>query len=360
MTTLKENMRKKVSLEPVGFVLPKPELHHFTDVHEFSTAVKEQKESLEMIDPDPFFHGIDIDGTVVGTDYRLSHAAFSDLCHLCSKPVPVTFIKNLARVNEVMALDVLAESIRCFFRRGQHKKFVVDSRTNRVEGIVGADSYSPISHEDVIDYALTANPSLQFSNGWLSGPVMRMTATVSTAPVEPAKGDLMEFGVNIDNAIHGDRSVRVCDYALRLSCTNGMTARTGEHMTRIRHVGDVHYNVQRAVVVAANTAEEMFPLMEMASRHVLDEDEITRVRTYLADPKNGGGSTFEQTARDFAMQEAHDEGREEGEVTLWNFVNGVTQTAHTVKSLQRKTDIEALGYATLVRYGVLLVKENAN
>lgn len=54
------------------------------------------------------------------------------------------------------------------------------------------------------------------------------------------------------------------------------------------------------------------------------------------------------------MREANRENRQEEEVTLWNFVNGITEAAHEAPSLHRKVEIESLGYRTLHKFGVAL------
>jgi hypothetical protein len=339
--------------EPTGFRLETPTLLHFSDCGSFGKAISEQKEHLAMVDA-TYLNEIDLDGSIKGTDWKLSHAAFSDLCHLCTKPVPVSFIKNLAKINDSLALEVIEEVLRVLFHRGQEKQLVIDTRNNRVEGIVGKESYSPISHSDVIEFAFSANPALSFTNGWLSGPIMRMTATTKEKPAEPKPGDVTLFGVNIENAIHGDRSVKIADYAERLKCTNGMVARECGYSTRVRHVGDVDFNVQRAVLASATKSEELAKFIDYSAARVLDENEVENIMRYLADPKNGGGPKFEAVVRDIAVEEASGEGRPEGEITLYNFVNGVTQAAHTAKNLQRKTEIEAMGYTTLVRFGIAL------
>jgi len=339
--------------EPTGFKLERPTLLHFADHMDFAKAIKEQKDHLAMVDA-KYLEKVELDGSIAGTDWRLSYAAFSDMCHLCAKPVPVTFIKNLTKANEALGLEVIEEALRVFFHRGQEKQLVIDTRNNRVEGIVGKESYSPISHSDVIEFTYSANPALRFTNGWLSGPMMRMTATTKDKPVEPKPGDVTLFGVNIENAIHGDRSVKVGDYAERLKCTNGMVARECGFVERVRHVGDVAFNVQKAVLASAVKSEELAKFIDYSSARVLNEGEVENIRRYLADPKNGGGPKFEATVRDFTVEEAQGEGRPEGEVTLYNFVNGVTLAAHTAKNLQRKTEIEAMGYTTLVRFGIAL------
>lgn len=336
----------------VGFKLLRPRLLHFQDPSNFVAAVKDQADNLAMIDA-KVLTATNIDGKVPNTDYRLSFAAFSDMCHFSK--LPVRFIKTLARHAEHLAIEVIEEVLRHQFHDGSDKLLVIDTRCGRVEGIVGKESYSPIDHMDVIDYTLTANTALEFTNGWLSGPVMRMTSAAKNKPVEVKKGDVMLIGTNIENAMHGDRSVRISDYVERVECTNGMMARDHLGMARIVHQGDVEYKVQKAVLECANRAQQLVPTMRAATRYILNEEEIRSIRSFIVDPKNGGSPRTDRKATNGAMDEAEKEGRKEEEVTLWNFVNGITASAHDTDSLQQKTEIEALGYRTLVKYGATLL-----
>jgi hypothetical protein len=337
---------------PAGFELPKPVTQHFTNLDSFCKAAKEQADATVMLEALPV-NDIGMDGSIIGTDYRLSYAAFSDLCHYAD--IPVRFIKSLAKQNEELTLAVVHERLLREFLHPE-RMLVIDTRDNTILGIVSKGKYSPITHMDVLDYAFTANPDLTFTNGWLNGPVMRAVATAESGIVTPRKDDVVKVGVNLENAVHGDRSVRVCDYAERLKCTNGLVARDAQHMSEIRHVGDVSHNVAQAVVDAAGRAQDMAPLMHAATSKLLDLDTIRSVRSFVANDKRFGGKSLSEAMKNAAMLEAKDEGRDATELTLWNFVNGITQAAHSTPSLKRKTEIESLGYRTLAKYGVALAK----
>lgn len=352
--TLKDKIRKRVmagkELSP-GFLLPKPPIQHFKSADPFFTAIQAQSDSVAMIDGKHVTR-VDIEGNIEGTDWRLSHAAFSDLCHWMK--TPVTFVKLLAKIEEALALDVVAAMIEGAFKQGKDKLLVIDTRFGRVEGIVGKDTYSPISHVDVWKYANTAMNDLEMSNGWLCGPQMRMTAIDPKKPVEPKKGDAVHFGATLGNAINGDGSCWVSDYFERLVCTNGMVARDKEHTERIEHRGDVQYKVQEAVLKASTRSTLLGPAMHAAARTFLDAPGIKTIRTYLKEGRNGGSPKLDVAVTQAAMQEAVKDSRAEEEVTLWDFVNGITEHAHTAKTLTRRTELEALGYRTLVRFGAVL------
>ena len=352
--SLKERMKygRHATTPAAGFQLEKPTARHYTKHEPFREALKEQKETVVLLEADPV-HEIGINGEVGGTDWRLSHAAFGDLCHFTK--TPVSFVKSLAKDNEQLALDVLASRLRTKFHTGQEKLLVLDTRCGRVEGIVGKDSYSPISNLDVFDYTMTAAQGLEMSNGWVDGPNMRVTALQTrAAAIEPQKGDIVNAGISAENAIHGDAAVVIMDYLERLVCINGLRARDSEHMERIVHRGDVEYHTQKAVVTSAARAELLAPAVKAAANHFLDDKSIDSIRTYLRSPRNGGSESLDASATRLAVREAVKEGRGTEEVSLWNFVNGVTESAHEAPSLPRRNEIESLGYRTLVRFGAVL------
>lgn len=336
----------------VGFKLVSPKLHRFQNPDAFLKALKEQAENTVLIPGEKLDAEINIEGDVGKTGWRLSKAAFGDLCHWTK--VPVSFIKRLARIDETLALDVLEEMIGSSFYMGPDKSLVIDVREGRIEGIVGAATYAPVTSDEVVKWALSATPDLGMSQGWTFGPTMRMTCVSEQRIAEPIEGDIVRMGMTLQNAVHGDCSVKVSDYAFRLKCLNGMTAREHQHTETVRHVGDVKFNVQKAIVGAADRSEHLAPYMKAAASKLLGPKGIKTVRQWIAHPKNGGNPSLDNKVTMIAQEEAMDEGRPAEEVTLWNFVNGITASAKDAKTINRQTELEAFGYRTLVRFGAVL------
>ncbi len=336
----------------VGFKLPKPKLHRFKNPDAFLKALKDQAENTALIPGEKLDAEISINGDVGKTGWRLSNSAFGDLCHWTK--MPVSFIKRFARIDENLALDVITEMIGAAFYTGPDKQLVIDVREGRIDGIVGKDSYSLITNAEVVEWALSAAPDLGMSQGWLFGPKMRLTCISEQRKAEPVKGDIVQMGMTLQNAVHGDCSAKVSDYAFRLKCLNGLVAREHQHTDTIRHVGDAKFNVQKAIVAAADRAEHMVPYMEAAATKLLGADGINAVRRWIANPKAGGSPSLDVKATKIAQEEAMDEGRPAEEVTLWNFTNGISASAKDTKTINRQTELEAFGYRTLVRFGAVL------
>lgn len=337
-----------------GFNLPKPTPIHFKNQEPFRKAIKEQADAIAIIDADDnVLNHVDIDGKLGKGDLHLSQAAFGDLCHFSG--VPVSFAKRLAKLDEPVALDVIEVCIRRSFHRGPPKSLIVDSRNGRIEGIVGKETYSPISNLDVLEAALASSADLHLSNGWIAGPNMRLTVISSDAK-EAQLGDVVRFGVSVENSLHGDRALFIRDYSERLSCTNGATATDPEHVEQIIHRGDVHFECQKAVVMSAKRSEFILPLMRRAAVHLMGYEEINLFGAWTKDAKNGGNDTLWGVVKKEAKRAALDEGRTEEEVTLWNFVNGITQSAHDASTLGRRQELEAMGYKSLVKFGAVLME----
>ncbi len=330
-----------------GFQLEAPTPLEFEDGHRFREALERQKESVVALDCREFgrngLEKIGLNGEVEGTDYKLSKAAFGDLCNFAK--IPVGFIKRLANSNPEQALEVVSSMLDVEFHRGARKAMVVDTTAKRIEGIVGAETYKAISNADVFDYVASVSEGTQFTKGWLQGPMMRTTFVNGDRPVEPQKGDIVQLGASVESAINGDMSVKIASYCERLVCSNGMTRKDNKHTAVIRHAGDVDFNVQRAAVQCVQSADSFLHLMETAASQPIDSPEsLDDMMAFIADSRNGGSEKLLRTSLSVAKEEAYTEGRDAGELTLWNMVNGVTAAAKHTNGVKAQARTEQLGF----------------
>jgi hypothetical protein len=348
MSLKKKLQNHRTAVRERGFVLDSPVAERYRNIEDFSKAVHAQRDNTHRISAD-WLSDITLDGRMSGSgteSLRLSKAAFSDLCHFCR--IPVSFAKQLARENEELTLDLFADRIRTTFHRGEDKILVIDGQSGRVDGITTRD-YESLANADVLDFALSSEADLTLSNAWLEGPTARMNFIDKSRPFEAQQevGDIVHVGTSIQTAHNGDSAVHIYDYNERLVCTNGMTARDKVHSDRIVHRGDVAYNVQRAIVRSAQRGKTLVPMMRAASQQFLDIDGIRAVRAYIGSSTNGGSPTLEERVSGYALAESRRSGRDEGAVTLWDFVNGVTEAAHDTKTVHRRFELEGLGYKVL-------------
>jgi hypothetical protein len=354
---------EKAPDEALGFQFPKPTELHVRPMgsgdsaeaaaNRFHTALKQQKEGLALIDAADVLSGLDLDGRVADTDFRFTKAAFGDLCHISRGTgrtgLPTVWLKQLAKRNDALALQIVQEHIDAHIP-GAERQLVVDTEHGHVLGLVGKNSYHLVHNFDIFDWAMSSR-GFKFSNGWLSGGRMRLTCLRDNFVIEPQKGDVVRVGMNCENAINGESRFNITDYCERLVCTNGMVSRQGAHTTSLRHTSpNLHELVPDAILAASTRSESMKPLIDVSAKVMLDEDGHRRIGRYIENPNNGGSPKLLSAATTVAVQYARMMGRDEDDISIWDYVNGVTETAHTAPSLKRRTDIETLGFKVLERF----------
>lgn len=347
---LKDRIRKGLpSPTARGYQFPTPPTTRFADAPAFRAALVVQREHVALVEAAKTLRYVDMDGRINDdVPHRLTSAAFGDLCALGSG-LPSRWCRQLAQRNEALAQEVLADHIAAFVGDAD-RQLVIDTSTNLILGLVGKESYHLIHHVEILDLALTA-PGFTFTNGWLYGGRARLTCVREGKGLEPQKGDIVRLGVNCENAINGDRGVHITDYAERLVCTNGMVRKDGAHRETIWHTNaDIHYSVPKAVVRAAKRSEAMAPLIERAATLHLDAEGHRRIGAFLGSPAHGGNARLLETATKSAVQYAVQAGRDDDDLTLWDCVNGVTEAAHAAPSLNRRTELEALGFQLLEEF----------
>jgi hypothetical protein len=269
--------------------------------------------------------------------------------------VPSQFIRRLAGVDPDQAIDVLATMTKAAQLRD--RKLVIDRRTGRVDGIVGGDSYALVHSDSVLKFAKSASPDQTFGSGWIEGPFARWNL-LSPRPADVGRGDLVHTGTTYENSINGDHSVRVTAYWSRLVCTNGMLRPAGDYSRQVLHRGssdDVSHEVQKAALSLVGRHDVLLANMRQSDVGLLPPEGIRAVRQFI---RSHGSARLDEAATTDAQQEAAQAGRAREEVTLWNFVNGVTAQQHSAPSLQRRRAIETLGLDLLTNFVVRSPSKN--
>lgn len=331
-----------------GFDLFVPSVKHYKHFELLQTAVKDQSDALEYSSA-ACLKGVDITGHVPGTSLRFTRAAFGDMCHFAR--IPVGFIKRLAVADEQLALDVVERALGSWFGSGTDRRLVVDTRDDTIQGIVGTDTYKAVSNLRLLDFASSAVDSMDLTGGWLQGSNLRFTL-VNDAKVDVnglKKGDYVQFGIDVGNAMNGDRAVTIMDYALRLSCDNGMRVAEPGHAEHIVHRGDIAERIQASMVASALRSDFLAPLMRRASKQILGPTEVANALSYIEEGSHGGSKKLKDVAFSNAKIEALSESHGD-QLTLWNLVSGVTEAAKSVESVEHRGRLEALGYFTLARF----------
>lgn len=328
-----------------GFQFATPTTSVFEERDAFFTSLHAQRENYTAVDA-AALTTVDVEGKVEGNDgFRLTAEAFADLCKLVN--VPLSFVLKLAKRNEALALQVLDDAIDSHFDKGGDKVLLVDAATGRVDGVTMADGYDPVPNADVMEMALSANEDMRMTRGWLEGPATRMTL-VSAKKHEAAVNDLVQVGVSIGSTVGGRGAITVAEYAERLKCLNGMTSRDCERVQTILQGSEgVDDALVRVLIECSQRVEDTVPMMQNAARLFLNREGVRRIRRYLSAARCGGGRSLEVEAVRGAVAEAAEDGRSEGELCLWDFVNGVTEAAKAAPTLNRRRDLESVGYSLL-------------
>lgn len=337
---------RKPTFAKKGFVLPVPALQRFDSQEGLIDACRVQAETVELLDAN-WMEDVDIDGRVNGSDYRLSPAAFGDLCHIGK--MPVSFVKGLAEENESLALDVMHHCINARFQ-ARDRLLLVDTVNNRIDGIVGKNTYSAVTNKNLIEWLQTVSPGAKIAHGWLEGPNLRVVTVDAHAPCEIQLNDVVHVGVDASNSMSGEGSVTLTAYNERLVCSNGMRRREDGYEASIRHTGDAAYKVQQAVVQVAASSLDILPLLRKSAVTYLTAEMLRSIRHFVAEPSHGGSPTLDKSMTKLAQSNAVNAGRKAEELTVWDMVNGVTEAAHDVSSLKRRVEIEAFAHVVLRRY----------
>ena len=123
------------------------------------------------------------------------------------------------------------------------KRAVVRTDTKKVLGVVGTE-YKILPNKYVLDQIESTLPvSLQTRKISVCEDGQYMFARYMSPKIKPitvAKGDIIQFGVEIVNAYNGRMSLLMRMFALRLVCTNGMTTPHGVSTIQVRHVGSAN------------------------------------------------------------------------------------------------------------------------
>lgn len=343
---LKSRLRNLASPEPGGFDFPRPSYETFDDEERFRDALSYQKFSTSLVTAD-CLSNVTLDGSINGEgDLRFTSEAFGQLCHHAR--LPSSWVRQLARRNEDLALQVVQDAIEGPFDRAT-KRLLVDSTTRQVQAVLSEDqTYVP--NFDVLDLALSATvEELRLNRAYLEGPSARMTIVNPEAPLEPQVGDVIHVGTDL-HTYPGRRRLAVLNpYNERLQCENGMVARDKLSTRYVDSDGeDVEEELCRLIVQTANAAKDFLEPMQEACELFMGPDEIRTIAEFLVNDRSGGATLCREVV-EHAQVEARRAGRDGETLYLWDFVNGVTHAAKQSSSINRRTELESLGYRAMQR-----------
>jgi hypothetical protein len=181
--------------------------------------------------------------------YSLREHAFSQVASTLRVPAPYVrgLPENLAIANMNWALSQLDASKPSLFRMaGDDVRAIVSDRYAACDDSTLLEIVDGILHKQ----GLRADAMVRST---AHGPITNLRITIPGEGVQVARGDTIEWGVDIGNSELGLRSVQVTPVTYRLVCTNGLRAWESDATTRMRHVGD-SYRIRETLRAVIPTA----------------------------------------------------------------------------------------------------------
>lgn len=272
---------------------------------------------------------VDMSGNIIGTDLRLNTESWADLMHIAQ--VPQTFLERLAKVNEQAAYDLLVASLQAFHAPALDSyRMLVDVSTSTVVGFVpsGAQRLKLSELFDLLTSVATPTVGeVRLEGTTLSLSVCDYEAEISAAGV----GDTVSFGYRLKCAYGMASLLKLQEYHHRKVSMSGSVRDIGQGGV-ISLTQDV--DVRDLLIGYVAEAQKNIPVtlqhMQAAPTVKLDSGPaISAVRKHLMDSKFGGSAKFEAEVTKVAVHQAALSGRDETELTVWDFFNGQTIQAMT-------------------------------
>lgn len=191
---------------------------------------------------------------------------------------------------------------------------VYRSDTKKVIAVVGGD-YHLIRHKKVIDDLeselpiITGTKKIQLCK---DGAYLFVNyESNKIEPVEPRKGDIVKFGIQIFNSYNGRIPLGMRLYALRLKCLNGMTSPQNISALHVRHLEGANIVGAREEFIKKITEFQKFAPVWTKWAHT--KAPKGRVDTFLKQHLNKGAKEIVEAK----YQSEQDD-------TLWGVFNALT------------------------------------
>jgi len=257
--------------------------------------------------------------------------------------------------------ELLAENVNAWFNREPSKRMLrtmggvarafLSNRYRRIDNFEIARVVLPIIRE--IQGARFESCQITDSNMYLKVVNTRLEAEV-------VPGDIVQAGVIISNSEVGHGSVCIQPLVYRLVCSNGMVINDAQ--TRRNHVGRVNNSNENILLYSEKTlaAEDHAFILKIQDtvKAAVEETRFSRVVGLMQTARQAKMNTedvpgiIRLTSKEFHITE--DEGSgilqhliEENDLTLYGLSNAVTRHSQDVKSYDRATELESIGYNIL-------------
>ena len=189
--------------------------------------------------------------------------------------MPVKFIDSLNAVADSWGRELLAHNLQTVFnRRFRSKRYLLRSLQSQVRGFL-SDSFRRIDSRPVVEAFATAvqEKGAQPYEGYVTDTKIAIQAVMPEV-YEPVPGEVVAYGLSLENSDFGNGALSVRAYLLRIWCAN--LAITQEEMRQV-HLGrrldeSVLYSQRTYELDAATTVSALKDVI----RQQLNSDQLHR------------------------------------------------------------------------------------
>lgn len=261
------------------------------------------------------------------------------------------------------APDLLASNVNHWFDKGEGKHMI---RT--LDGTARAllsDKYRIIDNDSILATVLPELmqiPDLQIASCEVTDEKMYLKVLNPRIQADVKVGDTVQAGMLISNSEVGKGTLTVQPLVYRLVCSNGLIVNQAGQKTR--HLGkanefDANYEVFTSETRDLDNRAYLAKLRDVV-RAVTSDVQFNRVVDMMREAQGAKITTNDipgfvelaVTDRRFGLTKAESEGVlnhliVDGDLSLFGLSNAVTRYSQDVKSYDRATELESIGYDIL-------------
>jgi len=272
--------------------------------------------------------------------------------------IPTKYYEKMQKENPAL----LTENVNAWFAKEPKVRMI-----RALDGIARAflsDRYRRIDNYDIANAVLPIlhSHNVKFVSNEITDRKMYIKVVNERLTGEVKKGDIVQSGIIVTNSEVGLGTVTIRPLMYRLVCTNGMVVNDAKSCTTRRHVGrgnmaNEDYTLYASDTLLADDQALMLKIRDtinaaMNEVHFNNLLENMRAATEAKIETKKIPEMVQLAAPEFGFTKKEGEGIldhliREGDLTLYGFSNAVTRYAQDVKSYDRSTELEEIGYQIL-------------
>ena len=257
--------------------------------------------------------------------------------------------------------ELLAQNVNTWFNKQSEQRMIrtmdgharafLSNRYRRIDNLDIARATIPVIAEI---------PDARYESCDITDDYLYLKVVNPKLESEVAPGDIVQSGIVISNSETGQGAVCIQPLIFRLVCSNGMTV--NEARTRRNHVGrinnsDEDFSIYSQETLKADDDAFMKKIRDVV-RSVVDEARFARVIDKMREARGVKLDTrkipdlVKMTGSSVGYTDSEGEGImqyliEGGDFSLYGLANAVTRYSQDVKSYDRASQLEGIGYSVL-------------